>query len=242
MTRFARPDVYQCPECSGHFLWAGLMSFNNFGITTSWSDGQTAMGGIIDAASVRSCPTCHAVLWLDDLQALGVSPREPRPQCWLGRIVAGWTGDKHGYLRDERAWANVAKEWKAAAHASRPTYSSLQQAACASGIPSDREIFLRRRIWWATNDHHRLRDDGQLVAEVAVASEEERRANIMRLIALHGVAGNAVAERAELWRNLGEFDRAVALLTSADAKIRTSRAGAYTLQLARKRIAEVMTM
>jgi hypothetical protein len=67
----------------------------------------------------------------------------------------------------------------------------------------DREMFIRRRIWWATNDYRRMRSDGSLVIENPVASDAERVANMVRMIGIHEAAGSRIPERAELLRQLG---------------------------------------
>lgn len=240
MTRFAAPDVYQCPNCSGYLLWAGLMSFNTYGITTSWSDGAAPLTGILDSCSVSCCPSCSAVLWKSDLEALGVLPDEPRPIGRLTRMLAGWNGDKHGHLRAEREWKELPDEWKVAERGKWVDYHVLQHALTNKVAANHgRELFLRRRMWWATNNHIRLHSDGSRVTEVPVAPEEDRRANMLRMIEIHEAAGSGLAERAELLRQLGRFDDAIRLLTSGAAEIRASTTAAWTLGWAKAGDAEV---
>lgn len=94
-------------------------------------------------------------------------------------------------------------------------------------------MFIRRRIWWATNDHLRVRSDGTLGIDHPVTSEAERVANMERMVQIHEAAGNGLPERAELLRQLGRFDDAIHLLTSGVPEIRISANAAWILRWAK---------
>lgn len=161
-------------------------------------------------------------------------PSEPRPLGRLTRILASWNGDKDSHLRAEREWKELSPAWKVAELGRRIQYPDLQGALLAlPALNTEREMFLCRRIWWATNDHIRLRSDGSRVTEVPVAPESERRANMLRMIEIHEAAGSGLAERAELLRHLGQFDDAIRLLTSGAPEIRASENAAWTLRWAK---------
>lgn len=242
MTSFTRPDVHQCPDCQGYLLWPNLKSFNTYGITTTWSDGATPLIGMLDGCTARSCPTCRAVLWKEDLEVLGTLISAPWPLRPLSRKLAEWFGDKHGYLRAEDEWAAIPAAWKKAEHGSRLEYADMQRTLLATLEPKlDREMFLRRRVWWATNDHIRRHPDGSRVTEEPVAAEADRQANMLRLIELHETARSAFAERAELLRHLGRFEDAISLLTSGAPEIRDSSTAAWTLRWAKAGDADVKT-
>jgi hypothetical protein len=242
MTSFTRPDVHQCPVCQSYLLWPNLKSFNTYGITTTWSDGAAPLHGMLDACSARSCPACRTVLWKKDLHVLGALTSAPRPISPLSKKLANWFGDKHGYLGKEKEWAAIPTAWKEAERGDRLEYLDMQRALLAERVLSpDRELFLRRRIWWGTNDHIRRHPDGSRVTELSVASEPERRANMLRMIELHEVAGSGLVERAELLRNLARFDDAIRLLTSGAPEIRDSSTAAWTLRWAKAGDADVRT-
>jgi hypothetical protein len=240
MTSFTHPDVHQCPVCQGYLLWPNLKSFSTFGIKTTWSDGAAPLRGILDGSTARSCPKCRAVLWKKDLHVLGTLTNAPRPIRPFCRKLAQWFGDKRGYLRKEDEWAAIPPTWKAAEHGDRLEYTDMQRALLAMRDP-DREMFLRRRIWWKTNDHIRRHPDGPPVTEVPVASELDRRANMLRMIELHEAGGSGLAERAELLRNLGRFEDAIRLLISGASEIRHSSTAAWTLRWAKAGDSDVRT-
>lgn len=242
MTRFSDPDVHQCPECQGYLLWPNLKSFNTFGIKTTWSDGAAPLRGMLDDCMARSCPTCRAVLWKKDLEVLGTLTGAPRPLGNLSRKLAEWFGDKPGHLRAEEEWVITPAAWKEAEHGGYLEYLDMQRALSAERVLSpDREIFLRRRIWWKTNDHIRRHPDGSPVTVEPVAPEPERRANMLRMIELHELAGSGLSERAELLRNLGLFQDAIRLLKSGASEIRSSSTAAWTLRWAKAGDADVRT-
>lgn len=190
--------------------------------------------------SVICCPVCSIALWNDDLQPLGVLPREPRRIGWITKMLATWNGDKQGYLEAIREWKVIPSEWKVAEHGRSLEYRDLQRALRdVSAANSGREIFIRRRIWWATNDHTRLRSDGTSAAGKPVASDADRNANMVRMIELHEAAEGNIAEHAELLRQLGQFDEAIRLLTSGAPEIRTGASAAWILRWAKARDADV---
>jgi hypothetical protein len=242
MTRFSNPDVHQCPDCQAYLLWSNMKSFSNYGVTATWSDGAVPLGRMLDGSTARACPSCRAVLWKKDLEVLGTLKSAPRPIRPFCRKLAEWFGDKHGYLRREDEWATMPVAWNEAEHGDRLEYMDMQRAVVAMREPDrDREMFLRRRIWWATNDHIRRHPDGARVMEESVAPELERHANMLRLIELHEAGGSGLSERAELLRNLGRFEDAIRLLTSGAPEIRHSSTAAWTLRWAKAGDADVKT-
>jgi len=242
MTRFSVPDVHKCPACHGYVLWPNMKSFSTFGIETTWSDGASPMGGMLDQSTARACPKCRAVLWKKDLEVLGTLISAPRPIGNLTRKLAVWFGDKYGYLRAEDEWAAIPAAWKEAEHGDRLEYTDMQRALLFIREPDrDREMFLRRRIWWKTNDHIRRHPDGSPVTVEPVAPELERQANMLRMIELHELACSGYAERAELLRNLGLFEDAIRVLKSGASEIRSSSTAAWTLRWAKAGDADVRT-
>jgi hypothetical protein len=79
--------------------------------------------------------------------------------------------------------------------------------ALAQTIPllPDREKYLRRQLWWISNDH--LRSEGEKPA----MDRDAARANMGRLLALLPDAEWSL-ERIELYRQLGRFHEALDLV------------------------------
>lgn len=71
----------------------------------------------------------------------------------------------------------------------------------------DREKYLRRKLWWASNDHRRVETSSPPL-EVDVA-----RDNMQRLLALLP-ADTCTLEQVELYRQLGRFHETLDLIPS----------------------------
>jgi hypothetical protein len=235
MTRLSAPTLYQCPACAGYFTRSVLTSLHFYDDVPEWSDGMNGQWWAGMGAPVGRCPACSKVVWVDDATAVMPAPCKP---CPIGAVARLWyrvTGDSKGRLRDERDWIALPREIKEADRIDGLRSARDLLDALAALLPDawDREIYVRRRLWWATNDHIRFFKDGSRVVEVPVAAEVDRRENMLRMIEMHEAAGSGLAERAELLRQLGQFDDAIRLLTSGTPEIKASDNAARMLRWAK---------
>jgi hypothetical protein len=125
------------------------------------------------------------------------------------------TGDKIGRLRDERKWALLPTGIKQAKSIVRLECADdfIEALAALPAADDDgREVYLRRRLWWASSDHQRVRVDGMLVTASPAVAAAPALANRLRLLELLEHDPKAQVERGELLRQLGRFDEAVAVL------------------------------
>lgn len=213
MTRFAPPAVYKCPSCGSLFTWARFASFRPMGAGTTWSDGGEAESGLVDMCSVIGCPECSIILWTDDYDPVGILPRKPPEVGPLARVIAKWNGDKHGHLNAEQTWRDVPAEWKVV-EPGRPLreLSVDSKIELAHMLSHSRGLFLRRHLWWLSNDHERVLDDGTRCRREPAMSNTAREENMMALLELLEANDQAPILRVELLRMLGRFDEAIALL------------------------------
>lgn len=172
------------------------------------------------------------------MEALGKLCHEPAPLRRFTRMLAEWNGDREYYLKAERAWLGQPPAWATAKQGRQLSYEDLQRAL-EGATDRCRELYLRRRIWRVTNDHLRRSGNGPCGTNVPITSEAERRLNMTRLIALHLAADSNIVERAELMRQLGQFDAAILLLKSGAPEIRRSENAAWILRWAKAGDAEV---
>lgn len=214
MTRFAPPTLYQCPACAGYFKRSGFRSLYFDDAIPEWSDGRNGNWWARASGSVGRCPSCSGIVWMDDAVALMPAPNEPRPMGRLARIWHQITGDRSGSLRNEHEWDALPDGIKGAER-----IDSLQNAQdfieALAGLPLDaldREVHLRQRLWWVSNDHQRLGGDGRPMASQPAVGPAESRANILRLLELFEHDLKRQVERGELLRQLGRFDEAAAVL------------------------------
>lgn len=213
MTRFAPPTLHQCPACAGYFKRYGFSSLFFDVHVPEWSDGKNANWWALASGSVGRCPSCISVVWIEDAVALMPAPSEPRPIGRLARVWHGITGDKRGRLREERDWLALPAGIQQAERISGLLHAHDLIDALAALPPDalDREIHLRRRLWWSSNDHLRGRHGVILVALPRV-TEDVAHSNALRLLELIEHNPKGQLERGELMRQLGRFDEAVAVL------------------------------
>jgi hypothetical protein len=215
MTRFARPTLHQCPACAGYFERFVLASFHFYDDVPEWTDGKNGQWWAGAGAPVGRCPACCNVVWLDDAIAVMPSPQEPSKVGPAARIWHRMTGDKRGMLRDERKWALLSRSIKEAKSIDRLERTDDFMEALAA-LPDDdtdgREVYPRRRLWWASSDHQRVRVDGLLAASSPTVAAAPALANRLRLLELIEHDPEEQVARGEVLRQLGRFDEAVAVL------------------------------
>lgn len=214
MTQLSAPTLYQCPACAGYFTRSVLTFLHYYSDVPNWSDGMNGQWWAGIGAPVGRCPACTKVIWVDDVKEVTTAPQKPRSISTAARLWHRMTGDSKGRLRDERDWIALPQEVKEANR-----ISSLQTArdfldALTALAPDavNREIYVRRRLWWASNDHHRLRVDGTPIAAQPVVAPAEAQTNALRLLELFENDLSEQVARGELLRQLGRFDEAVSVL------------------------------
>lgn len=217
MTSYAQPMVIQCPKCRSCLHRRRLRSFNDFG-AMGWSDGHTNIFGLCSISQLGRCGYCSKVFWLDDVEVLGVLPKEGQQIGALSRIYHRLTRDSDGVLERERIWNATPWDWKNAKPAETPDFFDLKTAlADRDSLTPEREVLVRRNLWFHSNDHLRLNRDGKPLRDKPRMSEDETRENMLALLALVelGLDSPATA-KGELLRELGRFDEAIAALTGID--------------------------
>ncbi|MQA23652.1 tetratricopeptide repeat protein [Rugamonas rivuli] len=212
MTRFSPPIVHKCPACTGYVARHALISMFMDGLD-HWSDGCSSGIWNFMHGPVARCPQCAAVFWWEDtseIQRLTWAPRSIGP---IMRALIWLTGDRSGRLKELREWQSIADDLKNAERADTPDYADLCRALAQLDPPKPaREMYLRHKIWWLSNNHLRYRDPKATMATPPAVPEDEAVANILRLLELYEHDLKHQVERGELLRQLGRFDEAVAVL------------------------------
>ncbi|WP_426170521.1 hypothetical protein [Pseudoduganella sp. R-34] len=156
------------------------------------------------------------MIWIDDLQPLGVKPKRPHPIGPVERLWARWLGDPKGRLEEERNWLQIPDGWLGAQGADAVSFDDVVHVLANSvGMRSERLLWLRRRIWWSLNNRYR---NGSVEVRVLNAphwSEVEELANMEALLDLLNARAMTAAEqvqKGEILRLLGRFEEAVAVL------------------------------
>ena len=64
----------ECPYCGDIFSIPSVLSTNNMGGRTLWTDGHVTRGEPLNAFPVVACPTCRKILWTEELL------NDPKPE------------------------------------------------------------------------------------------------------------------------------------------------------------------
>lgn len=181
------PDqVIACPMCQTLARYGTLLSGNTIGART-WTDGKQVAPMLPHPPAVVRCGQCKEVYWLAEAHEIGEVDR--------------WSGEDP---------ANPA--WSAAPEVEEPEeqeyYRALDQGLASN---SEEERTLRVLAWWRGNDPEREGADAP--APRAQEAAARWKANLEALIGLvdEDDDGDRLM-KAELFRQLGEFDRATAML------------------------------
>lgn len=214
MTRLSAPTVYQCSFCAKYFTRSVLTFLHFHDDVPEWSDGMNGQWWAGIGAPVGRCPVCDKVIWVDDAKKVMAFPQETKPIGAVARLWHRVTSDRKGRLRDEWDWIALPREIKEAGRIIG--LQSIQDFLDAMVVlPKgiiDREIYVRRRLWWAFNDHLRLSGDETSLSSLCEVSLTSARANMLHLLHLIEHDPCRQVERGELLRELGRFDEAVAVL------------------------------
>jgi hypothetical protein len=223
MTQFAKPLVVQCPLCSGYLLKTRLASYNNFG-AKYWTDGYVTFGLDMYYSALVKCEHCHKQFWNEDAKELGRFPDKPKP---IGRFTAFFekiTGDKHGVLSSIEYWNSIPIEIRNAPYMSRAETSGwLDVYMNRAELSIEREIIVRRRVWWISQNHLRHEFDGQPRCSNGEVPEDEAHKNMQGLLHLHEQGEiKFPAEKAELLRQLSRFYECLDVIQQMEIKLRNS--------------------
>ena len=147
-------------------------------------------------------------------------PWQPSPMSRLSIWYATLTGDKEKKLAEHDAWNKVPTELKNAPDCIPSEFADwLEILQSSAKLSPEREIVARQNVWRTSNDHVRIKTDGQPCRAEPALTEAEANANRLALLQLlEDYASSASTEKAELLRQLGRFEEAIQILQSASQK------------------------
>jgi hypothetical protein len=189
-----------------------LASINNYGATT-WSDGFTSIIGLGHRQDIAVCPSCEGIFWIEDAMQIGIMHSEPESTAWPAwkRALGHFNKEDASTLAKERAWKGVPDSWhwagKIESIRGRELVWALEHGL---GNNPERELILRRKLWWAGNHA----DRGSTLRNPMTA--RQTCDNLEGLLA--AITRNAPEAptmpmvEAELLRQLQRFDEALAIV------------------------------
>ena len=173
------PDIIrECPKCRTVLEQTTMMSGNTFG-ARFWTDGKVVASMLPDRPWLVKCPKCDTLFWIDEAKQLG----------------------------EQRRWAKD-KNWPNAIQPGHPTEAEFLSLLGSAELPEKKELYLRRRAWWAANDAARTNDTG------TASWSPAQRANLQALANLLDERdSDQRITKAEVLRELKRFDDCIRLLT-----------------------------
>lgn len=209
MTRLAKPILLKTPCCDEMVIKQRFTSFNSFGVSSRWSDDYVSMPFVSEVAAMAYCPGCNKTYWLEDATELGVLPSRSETGVqsnWISRLF----NKKRDVSSNEKVADVDLLELDFVDYHQQPRPADLLLAVLREEWSNtEREAYLRTRLWWIGNHQQRGR---RLQSPM---TSEQANDNMQRLLALHQSAPQADDNAkliAELLRQLGRFDEAIAAL------------------------------
>ena len=181
--------IYKCPNCPNLLYRGSLVSGNTFGAKL-YSDGKQEAPMLPEFPSITQCPKCKTIFWIDKVKEVG------EMDVWDRNENPQWKDVKRAeFLPIQQYFTAIENK----------LYDSENE-----------EIFIRLRIWWSFND--RVRKGKPLFKNEH--EETQWLENVHGLLRLFDPAD--VSHRimtAELYRNMGQFDKCKEVLSSiSDSK------------------------
>lgn len=152
--------------------------------------------------------------WSEDAREIVLLPRQP---ITLGRIATWFekiTRDKNGVLSNIECWNRIPIELKKAPYLSFADSADwLDEYSRVSELSIEREITVRRQVWWVSQNHLRIEFDDRPMSSDVEVTQDEADKNRLALLHLHERGEIPFpAERVELLRQLSRFDECFELI------------------------------
>lgn len=191
--------IKECDSCGQLILQHTILSGNTFN-AVYWSDGKVEAPMLPDFPLLVKCPRCNGLLWIDDLVTIEDKDIIHALECKeMTDFFSGLAGNSEAHSsKYDDCDLPVAYNY--------PNLKDYILYVKSKTQTVDREIYIRIRAWWSGNDARRNCD---LVESMA----EEEIINIVSLKSLLNINNtHEKIMKAEIYRELGQFDRALDLL------------------------------
>jgi len=195
------PDIVrECPGCDTLIQQQTMMSGNTLGARI-WTDGKMDASMLPDRPWLVKCPNCDTLFWIDEARKLGEQNRNLENRSWPGAIDPDL-----------------------------PTEADFLSLLAAGELSEEKELYLRRRAWWAANDV--IRADEAAVDSLLPAQE----ANLQAFATLLDEKNpDQWITKAEICRELKRFDDCIALLAQPFEGAHYSEVAAFIKELAEEK-------
>jgi predicted Zn-dependent protease len=158
------------------------MSSNNAGIRV-WTDRKVIGPYLPDLPWLVKCPTCSHLFWIDEAKEVG----------------------QQGGL-----FSNNDPKWPDAVSSNYPSEDDFFAALTMEDLDREKVVFIRRKIWWMTNDPIR---ENFTIRELTLTKRQTDNLNELFEVLDEKLGCDERIVKAEIARELGEFDTCVKLLS-----------------------------
>jgi len=220
-----KPTNKKCPHCHDTFEFLEIMSHNTFS-TTYWTDGRgyDALRGF---NGMCKCPACSSFFWRKD--AIAVKKEPYSDESFIKQRLAFINKMVHPKNQDE---TNSEDTYPAIQDITLPQmFDFLVSPALTS---TEEEYYVRKMIWWSYNDYYRAlypheehytqQEEGSPLVVLQEKNSENMKA-LLDLVEL--TSDEEILTKAELYRQLGQFDECLSLLTTCSDKYEVAKSIIY---------------
>ncbi len=221
MTRTSGDRIVLAP-CCGKVLTTPSYSSVNLTANEHWTDGKVVGGLFNNGGGLRLCE-CGEVFLLSEAKQVGNIPKgkPPAPADWK-RKSGSWWHRLWGFPTRENIFKDYdtrsLEEIKAAEQNKPPAAKHIRDEQLQSLLTKKHkpaiELRLRRLYWRYLNDDYRATIKTSTSEEQPVFTPTNSQTDNMRILAalIESADDMGVLELAELFRELGDFDKAQTLL------------------------------
>jgi len=219
MTRCGPDKIIECPKCKKLASVLTLQSANTFGART-WTDGKMEAPGLPVQPKITKCSGCNQYFWLSDAKDVSENFFYRWERKQEKKFFDKWCGKEVSESDNPKEDPEYLQEWKDAERVRKLSEAEYLEAISLSVFSGkQQELALRIMAWWACNDRFRLPRASPVYKPHSTPLQyPEEKANLehlLELLAIDDLALNYDDEiliKAEIMRELGLFDDAVALL------------------------------
>lgn len=197
--------IVACPYCKGITKYPEMPSF--WAAEPTWTDGSTeACSTVVTATTVVKCRQCSSYYWLDKAELLGALYHFSKHADFQWNM----RGRTQLFTSDGQS---ADSTWVAAPGVKEPTEKEYYQAL-EKGLATNpqEERSLRVLAWWRRNDG--LRSSRAQATGISVVSDAFKKNLEFLLSLLDETNHRDLYIKAEILRELGEFEAAKEVLTS----------------------------
>jgi len=180
------PDIiYKCPKCGSFLKNKSLMSGNTIG-ACHYSDGKVIAMMMPEYPYITKCEKCKKIFWLEEEFEVGT--------C--------------------NAWDESDSQYANVSYANFLSIEEYFEALELDGIIRKKkdELYIRQRIWWSYNDRVRMKGKKMFIN---VDDQILWKSNLERILEILNKKDiNHLIMTAEIYRNLGDFEKCMSIIQS----------------------------